>query len=112
VIKRSVALTLPIFCVFLFNSPSFALRCNSGMLIGVGNSKYEVLKRCGEPILKEVIGVKERYNNRLRKKSIRGSSTSLIIEIWLYSYKQVAGSWDYQLTFEGSSLVDIQHISE
>ena len=102
--KTIIALIL---CLFLFIPSAQALRCKSGRLVNVGDTKYQVLKRCGEPTYTEFVGVGKvkQYVNRKMK-------SNLVIEVWTYDSKQLEGSWDYQIFFLGSEIVAIEHVSE
>lgn len=82
-----------VFQTFIFLSPAFGLSCE-GCLIKEGDFKHEVLKCCGNPMSKEVIGYKlNKYGNR-----------ELKIEHWIY------GPWKgyyYILVFEGGKIAEI-----
>ena len=68
-------------------------------LVSVGDTKFDVLSRCGEPVLTEIIGYGD--SNSLQK-----------VEVWIYDAKSLGiGSFDYQLIFRGLKLIKIKHIS-
>ncbi len=70
-----------------------ALRCGSD-LVTVGDSKVEVLRACGEPMLIEVVGTEKTAD---RKE---------ILEEW--TYDRGPGSFLQILTFRGGRLVRIE----
>ena len=99
---------LSIFFLLTAN-PGMALRWGRN-LVSVGDTKYEVLKRCGEPVFKEFLGVKESKKFIRKARSVSGSD--LKVEVWIYDAKSLGStSWDYHLIFEGMELVEITHIS-
>ncbi|MFN2303685.1 MAG: DUF2845 domain-containing protein [Anaerolineales bacterium] len=77
-------------------------------MVSVGDTKYEVLKKCGEPAYKEFLGIKEaeKYTRKVR------TGGDLKVEVWIYEAKQLGTtSWDYQFIFVGLELVELIHIS-
>ena len=84
--------------IFSFSSASaISMRCRSD-LVSEGELKIEVLKSCGEPISKEIVGETE-YTDGNRKKIF-------YIEEWIY---ERSGGY-YILQFEGSKLVSIESV--
>lgn len=78
---------------------TFAIRCGDNFwcesrLIRIGDHSFEVLKSCGEPIVKEVVGY------TLTKDRTR----ELKMENWVYGPK---AECYYILVFEGSILLKI-----
>jgi len=99
------------------------MRCGS-KVISVGDSKAEVLLKCGEPLLRDTVGVKEeskRINIPLTSESgnavqdaaantnpaevQRKESITKTVDQW--TYNQGSGQLLKILTFEGGELVDI-----
>ena len=87
--------------LFAANS-AWALQCGRN-LIAVGDSKYEVLSRCGDPAYREFLGVETARKYTKRK--------DLKVEVWVYTGKSLGrGELDHQLTFVGLELVEIKPI--
>ena len=84
---------ISVFQTFVFLSSAFGLGCGN-CIIEKGDFKHEVLRCCGNPMSKEVIGYKlNKYGNR-----------ELKVEQWVY------GPWKgyyYVLVFEGGKIVEI-----
>jgi hypothetical protein len=75
---------------------AMALRCGS-KLIDEGDLKYAVLRACGEPLAREIIGSSERPG--------RGSREYvLLLEEWIIEI----GRNYYRLVFEGNRLIKIE----
>lgn len=103
-----------------------AMRCGS-KLISVGDSKAEVLVKCGEPMLKEAIGEKEKSrridipltsnsnnseqgtknSNQYTAAVRRKESVTKTIDRW--TYNQGTGKFLKMLIFEGGELVMINN---
>jgi len=73
-----------------FPSPSYAFRCghNLNRIATVGMHKYKVLKDCGTPASKEIIGIDSR--GRL----------SRIVEQWLYVINAYGNRQLYLIKFD------------
>ena len=87
--KKSILIfIIATFITLLTAMPSNALRCNCG-LVSIGDPIFLVLKRCGEPIYKELIrhGIKAPKTN------------TLVYEI---------GGRYYYLTFKDGKLFEIE----
>ncbi|WP_320043253.1 DUF2845 domain-containing protein [uncultured Desulfobacter sp.] len=71
-------ITLTAILTFLFGSAvnTYAFRCGEGKrnLASEGQHKYQILKDCGPPVSKEIVGVDEKGN------------TYRIVEEWLYIF--------------------------
>ena len=80
--------------LFLLTSTAYAFRCGNG-LVRIGDTKYEVISLCGEPVAKEFIGC--------TKKGLYGLK---IIEL---IYGPIGGFY-YYLTFVGNRLTKIESI--
>lgn len=77
-------------------NPSWAadtLRCGS-QLISVGDRSSEVLQKCGEPLIRDLLGYKRSANRR----------EEFAVEEWTYGPH--GGMYQY-LRFEGNRLVQI-----
>ena len=77
-------------------------------MVSVGDTKYEVLKKCGQPVHKEFLGVAEarKYSRKVR------TGGDVKVEVWIYEASQLDSmSWDYQFIFVGLELVELIHIS-
>ncbi|MHC1742319.1 MAG: DUF2845 domain-containing protein [Syntrophobacteraceae bacterium] len=85
------------------------MRCGSDYAL-VGDTKYDVLSKCGEPKLKDVVGTTGSggFSGKGRRRSHggQGAFTELIVEEWTYD----RGSTDfvYTLVFEGNRLVTVK----
>ncbi|WP_455209360.1 DUF2845 domain-containing protein [Kaarinaea lacus] len=124
---KITALSLALLLLVAINPVSYAettLRCGS-KLISVGDSKAQVLLKCGEPMLKETVGEKaqsKRIDIPLTSESSGGEadapgvngdpsvvrqreSTTKIIDHW--TYNQGSGQLLKVLIFEGGELVEI-----
>lgn len=61
---RRIGLLLVLVLLCLTVSPASALRCNSE-LVHEGDTKFELIKKCGEPLTREVVGYKlNRFGDR------------------------------------------------
>jgi len=99
---------LAIICIFTANV-CLALKWGHN-LVSVGDTKYEVLKRCGNPVFKEFLGVEKAQQFTRKRRSSKSSYEK--VEVWVYDEKSLGrGSFDYQLIFVGLELVEIKHIS-
>jgi hypothetical protein len=98
-----------IICVILFFSFLTAdilladsMSCGN-RLVSTGDTKAKVLIRCGEPILKEVVGEKSVYRKFF---GLWIGSSTVIVEKWTYDLGY--GKFLRILTFEGDKLVKIE----
>ena len=73
-------------------------RCNS-QLVSVGDRKFTVANKCGEPISRELIGE--------RTYTERGQERTDYIEEWIFDLRY--GFFDI-LTFEGGKLIKIEAV--
>ncbi|MGD8901003.1 MAG: DUF2845 domain-containing protein [Desulfobacterales bacterium] len=77
-------------------------------MVSNGDTKYEVLKKCGQPVHKEFLGVAEakKYTRKVK------TDGDVKVEVWIYEAKQLSSvSQDYQFIFVGLELVELIHIS-
>jgi hypothetical protein len=88
-----------------FDDYTDSIRCGSTFVME-GASKYEVLSKCGEPNMKEVVGATGggvlQGRGHKRRHSHNDSSASLVIEEW--TYDKGPTDFVYTLVFEGSRL--------
>jgi|SRR5512134_430668 hypothetical protein len=101
--KKKAVRTLLLFltgCTFLLPSISLAMRCGNN-LVDVGDTKIEVLSKCGEPTLKEDIGEDTTIENdsRDRRKEWR------YVEQWTYNFGSTR--FIYVITIKNGKVIDI-----
>lgn len=70
-----------------------SMRCNNG-IVSVGNSKYEVLQKCGEPTRKETVYRTVNYYGRPKTRSLQE---------WTYDFGP--NEFVYLLHFDSSGAV-------
>jgi hypothetical protein len=90
----------PVFIVLVAASPALALRCGNN-IVDVGDSKIEVLAKCGEPALKEEVGedfTRERDSRESRK-------AKRYVEKWTYNFGSTR--FIYVLTIRDGRVIDI-----
>ena len=105
--NRLFVFGISVIFIFLTAAPALSVRCGNEV-VRVGDTKYEVLSRCGQPVHKEFLGVDQA--RKISRNVKRG--TEVKIEVWIYEAKQLGStSWDYQFIFSGLELIDIVHIS-
>lgn len=100
--KRTVISSL-VYCalLFCFHSPAFAFRCGD-RIVSIGDSKAEVVLRCGEPASKD-----GRTEEIIEKSDIdRKHRTRISIEEWTYNFGPDKFIRIYQ--FKNGKLVDIR----
>jgi hypothetical protein len=88
-------------CLLMTANSAFArsvFRCGND-LIEIGDRRFEVLQKCGEPVSKEIVG----YTITQDKKR------ELKIEEWVYGPEH---GYYYYLIFEGAILVEIESEQE
>jgi hypothetical protein len=92
--KNLITIVLVIIYLLLTVNVASAFRCG-GDLISIGDRSYTILRKCGEPISKEIIGYTLTGDKKREFK----------IEEWVYG---PIGSRYYHLIFEGGKLVKIE----
>ncbi|UCF90483.1 MAG: DUF2845 domain-containing protein [Desulfobacterales bacterium] len=100
--KIIILAIMPTFLSF-FAAHTDAFRCGYGgkNLASEGMHKYQVLKDCGPPISKEIVGVDE-----------KGGSCR-IIEEWLYIISDYGHKQMYLIKFDGKGIaVEIDWLGE
>ena len=86
------------------------IRCGSD-LVSPGYLKFEVLRTCGEPVSREIVGEVEIfdgdrfYDRGIRGQQSRGSKLILYIEEWIYDRDTL-----FVLRFEGNRLVNVESV--
>lgn len=78
------------------HSKDTTFRCGRD-LIGIGDSKSRVFYLCGEPLMKEVIGLTKVPNNK--------AGIEFIVERWTYD---TSTRYFTILTFKGDRLVNLE----
>ena len=109
-------------CGCLFHGSCFAddfFRCGPD-LVSIGDSKFEVHGKCGEPTAKEVIGDRVRGgfasttregDKRDRGKSkTRGTYTESSVTVEAWTYNCGSSEFSYQLLFLGQELSEIRNL--
>jgi len=92
----TILLFVAFFILYPFLDNAFAFRCKGGTkLIEIGDIKFSVLRKCGKPKYREVIGYTLAYPRKREYK----------IEELVYGPKN---GYFYHLIFIGNSLVKIQ----
>lgn len=86
-----------------------SMRCGSA-LVTTGDTDTEVLLRCGEPLVRDVVGVKAvsvKRRNVLRQTEV---TTEEKVEKW--TYRPGGGKFMRVLTFQGGVLVSVEQMDE
>ncbi|MBN2233303.1 MAG: DUF2845 domain-containing protein [Deltaproteobacteria bacterium] len=82
-------------------APARAMRCGKD-LVSAGDHKYEVLATCGDPVIREDIGIDHKQVGEYR-----------IIEEWLYVIERYGKRQMYRLRFDGDGILrDIEWLGE
>jgi len=102
-VKKAIqfAVTLTLFCTSAFHS--YAFSCDKGGKYSAteGKHKYQILKDCGPPVVKEDVGVAKK------------DGTYRIIEEWYYTIDEYGHKNMYRLKFdEKGMLVEIDFLGE
>ena len=85
---------LLLLLLLTYATPALALRCNSD-LVQEGDTKFEVIERCGEPITIEFVGYRlDGFGNR-----------DLLIEHLIYGPKK---GWYYLIEIVGGKVDKIE----
>ena len=93
IIVLSIMLSLLYFAT-IYNAHAF--RCGDGKLASKGMHKYQILKDCGPPVSKEVVGVD------------KNGGSYRIVEEWLYIVNQYGYNQMYLIKFDGNGIaVDV-----
>ena len=90
-----------LICVLLVAaSPALALRCGNN-IVDVGDTKIEVLSKCGEPTLKEEVG--EDFTRESDSRETRRAKR--YVEKWTYNFGSTR--FIYVLTIRDGKVIDI-----
>ena len=98
---KNILSTAFLICITLAAArPALALRCGNN-IVDVGDSKIEVLAKCGEPTLKEEVGEdftreRDRRESRLSKR---------YVEKWTYNFGSTR--FIYVITIRDGKVIDI-----
>lgn len=93
--------TLTLFCTSAFHSYAFSCGKGGTYLATEGRHKYQILKDCGPPVVKEDVGVAKK------------DGTYRIIEEWYYIIDKDGHKNMYRLKFdEKGMLVEIDFLGE
>ncbi len=79
-----------------YSSPVFAVRCGTD-IVKEGDLKYQIRKKCGEPISIEQTGY---IDKKIKNDRIKVANT----EEWIYKLRRSY----YRLMFEGNTLVSLK----
>ena len=95
------AVTLTLLCTSAFHSYAFSCYKDGKYLATEGRHKYQILKDCGPPEVKEDVGVAKK------------DGTYRIIEEWYYTVDEYGHKNIYRLKFdEKGMLVEIDFLGE
>lgn len=83
-----------VLILFLTAGNALAFRCGTN-IVEIGDKTFEVMKKCGDPVSKEVVGYRLTKNR----------DVEMEIKEWVYEHK---GGRYYFLTFSGTTLVNIE----
>lgn len=95
-LQSALALVIALFAT----SPVLAMRCGNN-LIDIGDTKIEVLAKCGEPALKEEVGedTTRQSDRRETRRELR------YVEKWTYNFGSTR--FIYVLTIRDGKVIDI-----
>ncbi len=99
--KRDIIYTVLVVCIaFATVRPALALRCGNN-IVDVGDTKIEVLAKCGEPTLKEEVGedLTREHDSRETRRAKR------YVEKWTYNFGSTR--FIYVLTIRDGKVIDI-----
>jgi hypothetical protein len=94
--------TIVLFLLSVNSVFADSMKCGTRR-VKTGDTKTEVLLKCGEPFTQEVVGEKSSYRMFL---GLILDSTTVIVEKWTYHLG--TGKFLRILTFEGDKLVTIE----
>ena len=101
--KQFIILAVTLTFLYCFGASTYAFRCGTlrRNLAREGMHKYQILKDCGPPSLKETVGLDR-----------RGGSYR-IIEEWLYIINEYGHKQMYLIKFDGNGIaVEIKWLGE
>jgi len=89
-----LAVLLSMIITFTIGAPAArAFRCGRN-LVSEGDHKYEVLSACGQPTIRETIGIDHKWVGEYR-----------IIKEWLYVIERYGHKQMYRLRFDGDGVL-------
>jgi hypothetical protein len=91
--------------IVLIPHASIAMRCGND-LVDVGDTKIDLLKKCGEPALKEEIGEDASFEND----SLGRRKEKRYVEQWTYNFGSTR--FIYLLTLKNGKVVDIRTLDK
>ena len=99
-IRRIMYAAVLVCIAVIAANPALALRCGNN-IVDVGDSKIEVLSKCGEPALKEEVGedFTREFDSRESRKAKR------YVEKWTYNFGSTR--FIYVLTIRDGKVIDI-----
>ncbi len=103
--KRIIAGAVFMFFVTAFSAGADTMRCGD-RLVSTGDTSGEVVLKCGEPFLREVVAVKRGLIERSVKPGEDIAPTDVLVEKWYYNLGQEM--FIRILTFEGGVLVSVE----
>lgn len=86
-----------------------SMRCGSA-LVTTGDADAEVLLKCGEPLSRETVAIKE-YTVR-RRGFLRQTETATEERVEKWIYRPGGGRFMRVLTFQGGILVEIEQLDQ
>lgn len=92
-------------CALVWPSVSLAMRCGNN-LVDVGDTKIEVLAKCGEPALKEDIGDDFTTEND----SLGRRKERRYVEQWTYNFGSTR--FIYVITIRNGKVIDIRTLDK
>jgi hypothetical protein len=96
-----LSIVFSFFCLFLCLGNASAMRCGNN-LVDVGDTKIEVLAKCGEPTLKEDVG----DDFETESDEIGRRKTRRFVEEWTYNFGPTR--LIHILTFKDGKIVRIR----
>lgn len=86
-----------------------SMRCGSA-LVTTGDADTVVLLKCGEPLSRETVAIKE-FTVR-RRGVLRQTETTTEEKVEKWTYRPGGGQFMRVLTFQGGVLIDIEQLDE
>ena len=102
--NKKFILSMVIIVLFLTANTANALRWGND-LASVGDLKIQVLKACGKPVSREIIGYIDHVESEKRIRVMK-------IEEWILEIDLYKTIYYYSLVFEGNKLIEIVSAGE
>lgn len=102
--KKIIVILVLLILFFVTTTPSYAFRCGNldRNVASEGMHKYQILKDCGSPVSKEIVGVDRQSYGSYR-----------IVEEWLYVVSEYGHKQMYLIKFDGKGkVVKIDYLGE